>query len=52
MAAAAYYKFGNSIEAAKHLGVSSTLVSRKAKNARYIRKYKHAKGGAALEPAA
>lgn len=52
IAAAAYYKFGNSTQAGKHLGISATLVSRKAQVGRYIRKYKQAKAHTALEQAA
>lgn len=40
VAAAAYYKFGNSTKAGKYLGVSGSLISRKSKGACYIRKYK------------
>lgn len=39
-AAAAYYKFGTSVAAAEYLGVSSSLVSRLSKDAKYIRKYR------------
>lgn len=39
-AAAAYFKYGNSTEAGKHLGCSSTYICRLAKNAQYIHKYK------------
>jgi superfamily II DNA or RNA helicase len=40
VAAAAYYKYGNSVKAGEHLGVSGAFVSRKAKGAKYITKYK------------
>jgi hypothetical protein len=40
IAAAAYYKYGTSTKAGEHLGISGALVSRKAKDAKYIRKYR------------
>ena len=40
IAAAAYYKYGTSIEASRHLGVSGALISRGSKGAGYLKKYK------------
>lgn len=43
VAAAAYWKYGTSTAASAELGVSSTMISRLSKQARFIRKYKSKK---------
>lgn len=48
-AAAAYYKYGTSTKAGQVLGVSSAYISRLAKDARYLRKYKEKTPAATAE---